>query len=64
MSVEMPANERFGFRQIESGPLAKKWVVVDHQTQRVFDYKPDRDLALGLCLLLEMTVDLNLPDSL
>jgi len=57
----MPAAERFGFRQIEGGPLAKKWVTVDHLLQRVIDYKPDVDLAIGMCLLLEVACEYNGP---
>ena len=57
----MPPHERFGYRQMESGPLAKKWVTVDHQLKRVIDYKPDPDLALGMCLLLEASCDYKGP---
>jgi hypothetical protein len=51
---QLPPEERFGFRQITSGPMAAKWVCVDHQEERVIDYKPNRDLAQGMCLLLEV----------
>lgn len=57
----IPASERFGFRQIGGGPLAGKWVTVDHQLQRVIDYKPSPDLALGMCLLLEVACEYTGP---
>jgi hypothetical protein len=63
MSVKepLPPQERFGFRQIGSGPLQGKWVTVDHQEQRVIDYKPEPDLAVGMCLLLEVACEYTGP---